>query len=60
MSAEEKSAVWVHCGDCTHEWVLFYTPIDAHDLAKFGKSYCPMCVSKKVFMGSKADAGAAP
>ncbi|MBN8901376.1 MAG: hypothetical protein J0H57_10120 [Rhodospirillales bacterium] len=50
---EEKSPVWVNCGECGHEWVLFYTPIAASDVAKFSKSRCPMCVGKKIFMGRK-------
>lgn len=39
---------WVHCGDCPHEWVAFYTPIQLSLVSRFGKICCPKCASRKV------------
>lgn len=47
---------WVHCADCAHEWIAFYTPIRLDRIGRFGKICCPKCTSKKVLCG-KAKAG---
>lgn len=44
-----KEEFWVHCGDCQHSWVAFYTPIKLSLVSRFGKLACPTCASKKIF-----------
>lgn len=44
---EDKEPFWVNCHSCSHEWVLFYTPIDVSTMAKFMKLPCPKCGEKK-------------
>lgn len=48
---EAKKPCMVHCGDCKHEWPLFYTPLPAENIKYFSNPVCPMCQSKKIYMG---------
>ena len=55
-AAEEKKPVYVHCSECDHQWVAFYTPLkmDANGMRLMtaaGKGPCPMCASGKPMMG---------
>jgi hypothetical protein len=52
--SEKREPFIVHCGECNHEWVAFYTPcpfIKAADMMLHMK--CPMCMSDphKIFCG---------
>lgn len=48
---EQKEPMWVHCGDCQHEWVMCYMPMRADLFARFKRVACPMCASRKVLVG---------
>lgn len=49
----ERTTQWVQCGQCSHEWVGFYVPIDVKDLGKIIEGMrCPACTadSTKIYM----------
>ncbi len=55
---EEKKPVYVHCHDCGHQWVAFWTPLTMDRagmrlLNHACRSPCPKCASKKIFMEPK-------
>lgn len=47
----EREPMWVHCADCSHEWVCAYLPMPIAKLAPLMKAPCPMCGGKKPFLG---------
>lgn len=56
MSETKREPVYVHCGDCEHEWAAFYTPLTMNAngmrlMKAASEMPCPMCTSSKVFMG---------
>jgi hypothetical protein len=42
----------VYCGECAHEWVAFYMPIQLSLVSRFKDVCCPKCASPKVFVGN--------
>jgi len=41
--SKRRTKVWVHCGECHHEWVAFWLPMRLDFITRFKKVYCPMC-----------------
>lgn len=48
---DKTDEFYVHCGDCAHEWVAIYLPIQLSLMARFKNICCPKCASRKVFVG---------
>jgi hypothetical protein len=48
-----REPILVHCGACGHEWSLGFTPMPIDTFVKVGKSKCPACRKKPVYMGAK-------
>lgn len=49
-----KTPFIVHCGDCSHEWTAFYSPMPLDKAAQLALSqHCPMCAADgmKIFCG---------
>lgn len=56
VDAATRRPVYVHCGDCAHEWPAFYLPLVMDEagmrlIDSVGQAPCPMCASKRTFMG---------
>ena len=51
-TTEAKEPFLVHCGECSHEWAIAFLPMPVDTFAKLAKARCPMCGSKKVFIGA--------
>ena len=57
MSSEQQPAkrpVYVHCGNCSHEWAIAFLPLPVDVFCKLCKTLCPMCGSEKIFLGTRA------
>ena len=40
----DKTPFIVHCGECKHEWIAFYSPMILDEVAEIASSlHCPMC-----------------
>ncbi|WP_022727262.1 hypothetical protein [Fodinicurvata sediminis] len=49
----ERRPFTVHCGDCSHQWIVAYLPMLVEDFMKIaGKPHCPMCASGNVLCGA--------
>lgn len=49
----KKEPTYVHCNNCNHEWILFYSPIPVRAMVKLcTPNVCIYCHTGKVFMGS--------
>ena len=46
-----KEPFYVHCADCSHEFIAFYAPIQLSLIKRFKNAACPMCASKNVLTG---------
>lgn len=51
LATSAKEPLLVHCGECSHEWAAAYLPMSVDIFVTLGKSPCPMCGAKKVFVG---------
>jgi len=50
---ETRKPQWVRCGECGHEWIGLYMPIEVNRLSKIVKGMCcPSCAadSKAIYM----------
>lgn len=47
---EAKTPFYGYCGDCLHEWVICYLPMEVSAAVKFMTNPCPKCVSSKVYV----------
>lgn len=50
---ETRKPQWVRCGECGHEWIGLYMPIEVNRLSKIVKGMCcPSCAadSKQIYM----------
>jgi hypothetical protein len=50
-----KTEFWVHCADCKHSWVAFYTPIRLDLIPRFGNIACPKCAGTSVYCGASEE-----
>ena len=51
--ADTRRPQWVRCGECGHEWIGFYAPIEVNRMSKIVKGiHCPSCAadSKQIYM----------
>lgn len=45
----DKKPFKVVCGDCSHEWALFYTPLPLDEASRLMlQARCPSCNSKRI------------
>jgi hypothetical protein len=49
-----REPFWGHCSWCSHEWVIFYAPMDMLKIAEITKkAICPACGDTKIMCGKK-------
>lgn len=46
--SETRKPQWVRCGECSHEWIGLYMPIEVNRLSKIVKGmHCPSCAADR-------------
>jgi hypothetical protein len=52
--SDDVKPFWVHCGECKHDWIAVYLPMEIRKVAQMiERARCPKCAtsSKKIFIG---------
>jgi len=51
--SDKRQPQWVRCGQCEHEWIGLYMPIEVNKLTKIIRGMaCPSCASdsKQIYL----------